>query len=657
MWKKNATFAADMKMESIVIGLFLLAHPVFGQTDDRIVTGEQLLTTSHTSLLTALHVWMPEYHELMPVLVDGALVPASVLQGMSVYDINTVELEEDPMVLMKWGVSGASAMLNVTTRKAVKGGVQATYRGDAVLSKAVGESNGLPTQTGWLHQHQVDVEGGDKSVSYLFSARCIPNSRDVLKGMGLETLALRACVDYRSGSLYLHNDLSFHHATEDQSSSVRYQVANSQGSLEEEKNATLTDRFGAQIDLMRGLTLNGQFHFMRKNLRHDRFLSPTSDWFAKADDVRQHGTYHKGNASHETYEGSLDLDFDRTSGRSKWQAQLGANLYSGTERREDYGGMGILSDRMAYISFTLGYDTMSTRQSQRQYDRELRGWLTAQYEYEERYGIAAGATLSRSSLLAPGHRNALHWSASSYWRLHNEQWLKGTSWTSLTLTYTAAQLRYATFSYESYLTTYKNLTQEQYIYNYYLTGSALQGLANADLKPSRLTSHQLMLQGRYRGFGGFIEARHESMAHLPGYAEQPLRTGFTLKPVSEESFSVNVYEVGADGIIYKCDSWKLNGQLDFGYEKLCSDDISSDDDYIHFSAGLQAVAGRWQAAVSCGGDRHLGMSSVQAGYRFGHLPHWLKELELGATAINLVNWHPSYLLSSRQYALSVLLKL
>lgn len=616
-----------MKLKIAFVVLTMLVVPVRAQVSDRIINGEQLCAAHRSDVLSALRLLAPEVDGDMLLVVDGARLPMTMLPMLSVYDIEEVRVLRDPQQLMRWGTRHQAVLL-LTTRKMRGGTIGATYRADGAVQTAVDASAAqTPTQTGLLQHHQLDVEGRDSTVGYLFSAYGQPHSCGVLKGVSDEGLGLRTYISYRRQRLSLHNDLGFRHEADERSQEVRYVRADSEGSFLKSKTARLTDRLGVEFDICRGLLLRGDFSFCFRRCADDLFLSPRSGWFADVDDALQRGSYHKRQLADRSYEGSLLLNFRHEQADHRLTAEVGTDLYSGEYQDNSYGGAGVLNDRMAYISFTLGYDTAGVRQASRQYERTLTGWGSATYEYRQRYGLSAGATVWHSSILSPEHRTALHGYAQAYWNLHREAWLACSDWRQLTLGYTHGVTGFVSFATTAFTTNYQNRTTEQYIYNYYLTGTRLVHEADETLKPARITTEQLTLNAAWRWHTALLRLYHQETAHAP----LPVNNGVELTLQSPLCVTRHFMLTASAGIQ--------------------ADHVTQG----HLSLGAQA--GPWDAHIAISGDDDFGQSALQLNYSFRKLPRWLRTLQLGASVVNLVCWQPDGVLQTRQYLLSLTLAL
>ena len=255
------------------------------------------------------------------------------------------------------------------------------------------------------------------------------------------------------------------------------------GSFFKERTATLTDRLGLRIDLPWGLQFNGNYSYVRQFVRYDDFRSPSSAIFLANTDLRANGTYHIRRSGYTSYEGGASLDHHANIARGRLSSSLGFSLFDGHRTGESYGGRGILSDRMAYITFTQGYDTLQAPTANRLYERTLRIFVNADYMFNRRYGIMLSGNLNRSNLLAPDNRTRFYWAGKLYWNMHNEPWLENSSVKTLRLYLEAGTTGVVPFCYTDFTSTYTNDTHDEYIYNYYQIGARLNGKLNTDLKP------------------------------------------------------------------------------------------------------------------------------------------------------------------------------
>lgn len=650
-----------MKLRIVFLALSFMVLPVDSQTlalTDRTVTSDQLRSASRVDLPTALRMWFPEVSADVLVLVDGVRLTTEALTTLSVSDVESARLVTDAGRLAEWGIDGGHGLIELTTAKPARRALSATYRGHYQLAEKT--DNVLPTRNGHTWLNQVEVSGSDSVVGYLASLKQLSKGY-TLKDDDTDQLALRAYIFYNTRRLRLSNDLTFDHQDAEQSTFVRYSRPESLGSFHNDKIATIADRFSARL-LTPWVTLQGDFGFVRRQVRQNEFLSPQSGWFGEGTDVRQRGSYEKGNRLLTTYEGGLLADYSHSTTSGCLDVRLSTRLFSGTAEDENYAGMGVLSDRMGYISFTLGYDTLLPRHAARNYERTWRNTLSLSYEHRFRYGVSGTASITRSSLLAPDHKWEVHYQASAWWHLNREPWFK-LPMRQLTLGVTHGVSGYVDFSWQQFTTTWSNRTDQQYVYNYYQTGATLNGLANSALRPARNAATQVSLQAGWGSSTVQLRYVHSTVNRLLNYGPQPLESGFLLRPEDDGKYRSDAFRLCAESPLVSNNRLLLTGQMMLGFEQLTvvRPFVASDELPLHPVYGQASLCGsfsQWKATAVMGGNRDLGQSTLELGYSFSPLPAWLHELSLTAAAANLVSWHGSSMLApERQYTVSLLIGL
>ncbi len=463
-------------------------------------------------------------------VIDGNRVPLNVARALNVCDIKEIRVMNDAVSLAAWGINGADGVVEIRTVRPTVTPLQVTYHADLTMLSAdkspyrvqqkgvSGATDWLsePLRTGFMQRHQIDVGGSDGLVSYKFTAAFAPAGRGVMKGSGNDDLDLRAYVGYRHRAISVYNDIAFDYYKARTSSFGRWgdmalisgaespddgqgmlrpfvdvggkPVPNpvyehSLGSFFKERTATLTDRLGLRIDLPWGLQFNGNYSYVRQFVRYDDFHSPSSAIFLANTDLRANGTYHIRRSGYTSYEGGASLDHQANIAKGRLSSSLGFSLFDGHRTGESYGGRGILSDRMVYITFTQGYDTLQAPTANRLYERTLRIFVNADYKFNRRYGIMLSGNLNRSNLLAPDDRTRFYWAGKLYWNVHNEPWLKNDRLKTLRLFIESGTTGVVPFSYTDFTNTYTNNINDEYIYNYYQIGSRLSAKPNTRLKP------------------------------------------------------------------------------------------------------------------------------------------------------------------------------
>ena len=463
-------------------------------------------------------------------LIDGNRVPLNVARALNVSDIREIRVITDAVNLAACGIHGADGVVEIQTVRPTAVPLQVSYRAGFTLLSAdkspyaaqqknvAGPTNWLsePLQTGFTQRHQIDVGGSDRQVSYRFTATFSPAGRGVMKGLGNNDLSLRSYVGYRHKAIDVYNDMGFDYYNARKSNFGRWGdmaliqgtespydaqgalqpfvnvngrplpnplYEHSLGSFFKERTVTLTDRLGVRAVLPWQLQLNGNFSYVRQFVRYDDFISPSSAVFLANTDLRANGTYHIRRSGYTSYEGGASLSHHANIGKGVLSSALGFSLFDGHSTGESYGGRGILNDRLAYITFTQGYDTLQAPSAHRFFERTMRVFANVDYMFRHRYGIKLSGNLNRSNLLAPEKRSRFYWAGKLYWNMHNEPWLENSRVKTLRLFIESGTTGVVPFSYSDFTNTYTNNINDEYIYNYYQIGSRLSAKPNTRLKP------------------------------------------------------------------------------------------------------------------------------------------------------------------------------
>ena len=651
------------------------------------------------------------------VMVDGQRADVATLRQLGLADIDHIRVVHDPLRLASYGLNGADGVVEVVTRKHTLGDIQVSYLLDTGLDFANRQTYGkaargssatdwlrLPLQTGFRHRHQVNVSGGDRYVGYLFSATLQPESRGVMVGSKEGISKLRSFVSYAHKQLRLQNDIAFSQSFDRQSpygafadlariapSTSPYdasgaltptiavdnrQVPNpvyeaSLGSFDKSKYTSLTDRFGLRLDLNRHFMLQGDFNYLRTMARRDIFLSPNSAHFAANADMRARGTYHILRDNHTRYEGGASLSYRQSNAVGQLHASTGVRFFDGKATGETYGGRGILSDRMSYVSFTQAYDTLRSPSASRAFERTLQGFVALDYLFRHKYRLTLITNVNHSSLLPSRHRDAAYYGAAFHWDVAREGWMRGSIFDRLALRFSMGTTGVVPFTDRYFSASYRNDIHNEYIYNYYQIGARLQGMPNEDLKPTRLSSCQMTVDMAIRDFLVRLDLFHKRTSDLLVYARLPYYEGFSHQPDNGGTLSNTGYLLSLSKSLGRTDN--LQATLRFA-SSLYINKVKALPDYFKtnfYTPALSALLDRHVFANSLGLDSRLGrytcaltlhglmtdktpdhtaaegtvrrigwldLRTLQVGYDLGAVKHWFHKADLTVTAENLLSW-------------------
>lgn len=505
-------------------------------------------------------------------LIDGAQVSAYQFMCLNINDIEKIIIYKDAQSLTRLGTKGGNGAIEAILRTPQMGKLHINYLFDAQIQTAdqslqhpaadVKDIKGFdwkntPIRTAFSHRHKLDIGGGDRYVKYNFSVEGDPSGKGVMKDDYHKTLGLSNYISYRRSIFSISNHLSFYQSKNNASPYGTYDYyrnlspelspydANgkittllgngainplhevSTGSFNRKKIHTIQDRLKIEIALPADLHLDGNFSFIRETGQNDVYLSPSSGYYAGAEESSYTGQYDITRDNQLSFEGGLSLRYDKTWKKSVIGISSGINFLSNKWYDETFSGIGIPTDRMAYISFTQSYYSSETSPSaSRYYDHNLSGIFSAHYLYDNRYGLSAGTRIEKSSLLASRARTAAFYSAGVFWNIHNESFMQNTGIEQLTLTFSHGTSGGIGFSNNAYTVTYDSNVGNEYIYNYYLVGTSIVLMPNDRLQWYTVMRNDLSLSARYRGVSLSILYYTRRTTDLPIITPLPLSTGY-----------------------------------------------------------------------------------------------------------------------------------
>ena len=481
-------------------------------------------------------------------IIDGARVPLRQIMNLDINDVEKVIIYKDAVSLSRYGIYGANGVIEFITRKPETGKIKIGYFFDAIVQTADLSSQKVideyaqkevhtdwlrkPVETAFQHRHKINIEGGDEYVKYKFSARFSPAGNGVMAESSNDILGLNSYIEYNFKALHISNDIVFNqikgHAstygtydyyrglnpewTATDETGIPYPVLNENtgtecinpvyeatlGSFDKAKSNEIYDNLNLKLSLKKGFSIDGSFAFVRETNRHDIYISPSSGLYRNAENGSNSGRYDVLRDNTLSFEASLALQYQKSIGKSNIGASAGMRTFSGKYYDEAYAGIGIPTDRMAYVSFTKSYDTLNMATAHREYDRTIQSIISGHYTFDNRYGIQAAVNYNRSSLLSTGKRNAWFYHANVYWNIHNEGFMKDSGIKRLILNASTGTTGGVGFSDDDYYVTYKSDIGNEYIYNYYLIGSSIQSMPNQNIKWHTVNNRSLSLLFDYK---------------------------------------------------------------------------------------------------------------------------------------------------------------
>ncbi len=602
-----------------VIFLFLFHQPTRAFENDRVITGQELQNYSRTDFWTALAIAEPSVNggflSKSLIVIDGARMPVNTIRGLSIYAIDKVRVVKDPITLSKYGINAANGVIEIFTHFPSESNMKVDYILDARLAKG--------DRCAFQNQSELNVEESDGAIGYLFNGNVAPGNKEVNYGEQSDAFGLRTFVEYGHKSLSLRNDIKYNYINDN------LENYDEVGSEIKNKSNILSDHFNVGVNLMDNLKLNGYFCFVHQMLRTDNFLSPSSPVFSNSSDVRLNGTYHILRGSTTTLEVGASCVFDKFWNQHRVSIEGSGVVYSGRNRSEDYGGRGIMTNRLNHISFTQSYDTLSNPLAIRDYEHTFQGNVSVCYNYAGRYEASILGNWNRSSLLATEKKNVVYMSGIIQWNMETESWFKKYPIDILHIWAGVGTSGIVNFMQSDFLTQYSNNIGNEYIYNYYQVGASIKEMANPSLEPTKLTKAVIGLDLGIAPANIHAEYYHNSYTGILGYETLPLALGFSQILTNCHSCTHEGVEIRMNSAIMRKSNCFLNGTFHMLYDR-CADDKT-------FRSLLALNAGFYKFNISTAFNQ-LKFSSLQLGYNFKFNKGLIEKLDLCALIEDVNKW-------------------
>lgn len=320
-----------------------------------------------------------------------------------------------------------------------------------------------PVRTGFVHKHNLYLEGGDQSMRYGIGVSyggtqgvMLESSRDVFSG--------NVDLIYRKGKISFTNKLTLDYIkTSDPDvdfeqyakASPYYEKRNTDGSvsykLESESqsnpakrnvynplwdaslnNLHATHSFGVNENLnmewsiLQSLRLRGRFGVRKSIKMTEDFIAPQHSDFSSTTDINKKGSYNKNDANSWSYEGDVTLTYGGIIAEVHRMNFIGGWTFSDiTSEVDGYGVIGFPVDDVQNSSFANQYPENSKSSFTRSQKRAASWFVNTGYAYNERYLVDANIRIDGASAFGSNRRYTTTWSAGVSWNIHNEAFLKG----------------------------------------------------------------------------------------------------------------------------------------------------------------------------------------------------------------------------------------
>lgn len=426
-------------------------------------------------------------------VVDG--IPGVELNLVSPGDIESIDVLRDASATAIYGSKAANGVIIVTTKRGADGPARVNYSGYVAWDKIVNDhkmmtadqlrdyadrhgitllnDQGVSTdwqkevqRTGFAHNHNLSITGGNKSTSYTASINYI--ERDgAIKGVGNNLFTARSYVETKMlkdrltiglgvngnvrnewgvnrdgnngksvyNAMYYYSpvvpvrDEDGNYWSEPNLMGGNY---NPLAMLYEDVSKSTLKRFQvtgkASLMIIDGLLLNANFSYQNKSRDYKEFHSHESELVTSNGQVTRETTSDVAKLL-EVY-----ANYDKTFAKKHKLA-----LMAGYSWEQEDNGEGFKATGYDYYDDSLGWenigmankwDTDPVEGKVKATKRMISFYGRANYSFDSRYIIQAAVRRDGASVFGSNHKWATFPSASVAWRMTEESWMKGVDWLS-----------------------------------------------------------------------------------------------------------------------------------------------------------------------------------------------------------------------------------
>ena len=186
----------------------------------------------------------------------------------------------------------------------------------------------------------------------------------------------------------------------------------------------LTDNFQAEWTPNADWKVRARFGVTYTDDGTEVFTSPENTTQMLTKSIADRGEYYKNTTKSLSYEGDATVTYAKLlADVHRFNAVLGANIYSLRSTLEGYGAEGFPSGDFTYPSFANQYIENSVPTYNESISRSVNAYLNFGYAYDDRYLVDLSLRENGSSVFGSSQRYNTTWSVGLGWNIHKEHWI------------------------------------------------------------------------------------------------------------------------------------------------------------------------------------------------------------------------------------------
>lgn len=321
-----------------------------------------------------------------------------------------------------------------------------------------------PLRNGIGHRHSLRLDGGDDYFQYGVDL-LYNNIAGAMKGSGRSVVGGAISLSYRYQNFAFNNILTINHNKSTNSPYGEFSLFarlnpyvspyDSRGNIQKVANfypgeagssrqltniynplwngtigtrdfsryTDITNNFSVDWRLTKDLRINGRASITKQDNETDRFLPAEHTSFADVADPLRRGSYSKGNGKLLDFVGNVNVSYLKQINQHYITGNAGWDLSSNSNERLGYIVEGFMNENLSFPSLGLQYQEGSKLSGAESLVRDMGGFLSANYSYDDRYLADFSYRLTASSQFGDNERVGRFWSAGLGWNLHRESFV------------------------------------------------------------------------------------------------------------------------------------------------------------------------------------------------------------------------------------------
>lgn len=351
------------------------------------------------------------------------------------------------------------------------------------------------------------------------------------------------------------------------------------GSFNKSNYTEITNNFSIEWEIIKNLTLRGQFGISSTRDERDVYWASESSEFNKEEYESDEGFLRRGSYDYTTgkydkYNLAATLSYNKVfADKHNLYAGVNWEIEDGKSREYIFASEGYASDQISFLPNALQYKKDGKPDGSLAKDRRLGVTGNMNYTFDERYNLDLSFRVDGSSSFGSDKKYAPFWSVGLGWSIHNEKFMQNVEFINyLRLKMSIGETGKMHGGQSGASTLYRYLTDNKYMA---WIGAYPIGLGN-----SRLTwekTNEMNIGTEMQLFNNRLRLEFDmykkNTSNLLSSIEMPLATGFSSYAANVGEVENRGFEIAANVFLLRSSkpkgfTWNISGQFAYNISEI-----------------------------------------------------------------------------------------